>query len=65
MTPETIVIILFGIVILIQLCLMYIMYVRIRQLLEECDQMAGRIDLAGNELEELAKNVEELKKLKI
>jgi hypothetical protein len=65
MTPETIVIILFGIVILIQLCLMYVMYVRIRQLLEECDQMAGRIDLTGNELEELAKNVEELKKLKI
>jgi hypothetical protein len=65
MTPETIVIILFGIVILIQLCVMYVMYVRIRQLLDECDQMAGRIDLTGSELEELAKNVEELKKLKI
>ena len=65
MTPDTILIILFGIVILIQLCIMYLMYVRIRQLLDECDQMAGRIDLADNELEELAKNVEELKKLKI
>jgi len=65
MTPDTILIILFGIVILIQLCIMYVMYVRIRQLLDECDQMAGRIDLADNELEELAKNVEELKKLKI
>jgi hypothetical protein len=39
--------------------------VRIRQLLSEYDQMQTRMRVTDNELEELTRNVEEFKKLKI
>jgi cell division protein FtsB len=57
--------IIFGLVIVLQLFIMYVMLVRIKQLLGEYDQMESRMKVTDAELEELTKNVEEFKKLKI
>jgi predicted Holliday junction resolvase-like endonuclease len=65
MTFETILLIIFGIIILILLFVVYIMYVRIQQLLREFDQMESRMKVTDSEIEALARNVEEIKKLKI
>jgi len=65
MTFETILLIIFGIVILVLLFVVYIMYVRIQQLLREFDQMESRMKVTDSEIEALARNVEEIKKLKI
>ncbi|MDD1720097.1 MAG: hypothetical protein LUQ25_08570 [Methanoregulaceae archaeon] len=64
MTPDYVVyiLIIFGIVIAIQAFVMYVMYVRIRQLLNESDGMANRISITDNELEDLTKNVEGFKR---
>jgi cell division protein FtsL len=62
MTIEYTLLIIFGIVILVQLFVMYVMYVRIRQLLLECERMASKISMTDNELEELTKNVEDFKR---
>ncbi|MBP1929396.1 putative Holliday junction resolvase-like endonuclease [Methanolinea mesophila] len=65
MTFETILLIIFGIIILVLLFVVYIMYVRIQQLLREFDQMESRMKVTDSEIEALARNVEEIKKLKI
>jgi cell division protein FtsL len=65
MTFETILLIIFGIAILVLLFVVYIMYVRIQQLLREFDQMESRMKVTDSEIEALARNVEEIKKLKI
>jgi len=65
MTFETLLLIIFGIVILVLLFVVYIMYVRIQQLLREFDQMESRMKVTDSEIEALARNVEEIKKLKI
>jgi predicted Holliday junction resolvase-like endonuclease len=65
MTFETILLIIFGIIILALLFIVYIMYVRIQQLLREFDQMESRMKVTDSEIEALARNVEEIKKLKI
>ncbi|MFA7153719.1 MAG: hypothetical protein WC072_07990 [Methanoregulaceae archaeon] len=41
------------------------MYVRIQQLLRDFDQMESKMKLTDSEIEVLARNVEEIKKLKI
>ncbi len=65
MTFETILLIIFGLIILALLFVVYIMYVRIQQLLREFDQMESRMKVTDSEIEALARNVEEIKKLKI
>jgi predicted Holliday junction resolvase-like endonuclease len=65
MTFETILVIIFGLIILTLLFVVYIMYVRIQQLLREFDQMESRMRVTDSEIEALARNVEEIKKLKI
>jgi cell division protein FtsL len=65
MTFETILLIIFGVIILTLLFVVYIMYVRIQQLLREFDQMESRMRVTDSEIEALARNVEEIKKLKI
>jgi uncharacterized membrane protein SpoIIM required for sporulation len=65
MAWENLLLIIFGIVIVVLLFVMYVMLVRIRQLLSEYDQMQSRMRVTDNELEELTRNVEEFKKLKI
>lgn len=58
-------ILIFTIVIIIQFIIMYLMFVRIRQLQQECITMESRMQLTDTELEELTKNVEEIKKIQI
>jgi predicted Holliday junction resolvase-like endonuclease len=65
MTLSEIMLIIFGIVILILLFVVYVMYVRIQQLLNEFDQMESKMKITDSEIEALARNVEEIKRLKI
>ena len=61
----SILIILFGIVILFQIFFMYLMKVRMHQLQFEIEQGSTRVDLSDIELEALTRNVEAFKRLKI
>ena len=65
MTYESLLLIIFGIIILVLLFVVYIMYVRIQQLLRDFDQMESKMKVTDSEIEALARNVEEIKKLKI
>ena len=65
MTLSEIMLIIFGIVILVLLFVVYVMYVRIQQLLKEFDQMESKMKITDSEIEALARNVEEIKRLKI
>ncbi|TAJ44905.1 hypothetical protein CUJ86_06385 [Methanofollis fontis] len=60
-----ILLIILGIVIVLQLFIMYIMYVRIQQLLKEVDVLGSRMRITDSELEALTKNVEKFKQLRI
>ncbi|QSZ66843.1 hypothetical protein RJ40_04710 [Methanofollis aquaemaris] len=60
-----ILLIILGIVIVIQLFIMYIMYVRIQQLLSEVNVLGSRMQITDSELEALTKNVEKFKQLRI
>ncbi len=60
-TPEGIMLILFGVVIVFLLFVMKLMHTRINQLLEEMNNLNGKVNLTSNEIEELTKNVEEFK----
>lgn len=55
----------FAIVIVIQFFIMYLMFVRIRQLQQDYESMEGRMQLTDTELEELTKNVEKIKNIRI
>jgi len=57
--------ILFGVVIVAQQGIIYLMYVRIRQLLEELGTIHGRICMTDTELESLIARVEEFKRGKL
>jgi cell division protein FtsL len=68
MTPEelySVLVILFGVIILFQVFFMYLMKVRMRQLQSEIEQGSSRVDLSDIELEALTRNVEAFKRLKI
>lgn len=65
MTLEQILLLVFGIIIIILLFVVYVMYVRIQQLLRDFEQMESKMKLTDSEIEVLARNVEEIKKLKI
>ena len=60
-TPEAILLILFGVVIVLLLLVVKIMHTRIYQLLDEVDKISGKMNLTSNEIEQLTKNVEEFK----
>ena len=55
----------FGGVIVIQQFIIYLMYVRIRQLLNEVGAVEGKIRITDTELENLIMRVEEFKRGKI
>jgi hypothetical protein len=63
MAYEGYMLVLFGGVIVIQQFIIYLMYVRIRQLLNEIDSIEGKI--TDTELENLITKVEEFKRGKI
>ena len=62
MAYEGYMVILFGIVIVVQQFIIYLMYVRIRQLLNEVDSIEGKIKITDTELENLIMRVEEFKR---
>jgi len=62
MAYEGYMLVLFGIVIVIQQGIIYLMYVRIRQLLGELGTINGRIRMTDTELENLISRVEEFKR---
>lgn len=55
------VLVLIGGIIVIQQFIIYLMYVRIRQLLNEIDSIEGKIKITDTELESLISRVEEFK----
>jgi cell division protein FtsL len=65
MAYEGYMLVLFGAVIVIQQFIIYLMYVRIRQLLKEVDSIEGKIKITDTELENLVLRVEEFKRGKI
>jgi len=54
-------VVLFGAVIVVQQFIMYLMYVRIRQLLREIDSIEGKMKITDHELDNLIQKVEEFK----
>jgi len=62
MAYEEYMLILFGGVIVVQQFIIYLMYVRIRQLLEEVDSIEGKIKITDTELDNLISRVEEFKR---
>ena len=65
MAYEGYMLVLFGAVIVVQQFIIYLMYVRIRQLLKEIDAIEGKIKITDTELENLVLRVEEFKRGKI
>ncbi len=61
MTYEGYMLVLFGVVIVVQQLIIYLMYVRIRQLLHEMDSITGKMRMTDTELENLITRVEEFK----
>ncbi|WAI00788.1 hypothetical protein [Methanogenium organophilum] len=64
-TAEGGMLILFGIVIVFLLFVVKLMHTRINQLLSEMNSLNGKVNLTSNEIEQLTKNVEEFKNIKI
>jgi hypothetical protein len=62
MAYEGYMLVLFGGVIVVQQFIIYLMYVRIRQLLDEVDSIEGKIRITDTELENLITRVEEFKR---
>ena len=62
MAYEGYMLVLFGAVIVVQQFIIYLMYVRIRQLLDEIDGIEGKIRITDTELENRICRVEEFKR---
>ena len=62
MAYEGYMLVLFGGVIVVQQFIIYLMYVRIRQLLNEVDAIEGKIKITDTELDNLISRVEEFKR---
>jgi predicted Holliday junction resolvase-like endonuclease len=60
---EAYILVIFGLAIFFQQFIMYIMYVRIKQLLQELDTIEGKIKINDSELENLLQRVEEFKNI--
>jgi cell division protein FtsL len=62
MAYEAYILVVFGLAIFFQQFIMYLMYVRIRQLLRELDTIEGKIKINDTELENLMQRVDEFKR---
>jgi len=62
MAYESYMVVLFGTVIVVQQFIMYLMYVRIRQLLTEINTIEGKMKITDYELDSLIQKVEEFKR---
>jgi cell division protein FtsL len=64
MTLEQFLLVVFAVIIVFLMILIYLMDVRLRQLLRDFEQMESRISMTDSEVENLMRNVEEIKQLK-
>jgi len=62
---ESVLIVLFGGVIVFLLFIVHLLQRRVQQLLGEMNQVSGKMKITSDEIEELTKNVEEIKNMKI
>jgi hypothetical protein len=62
MAYESYMVVLLGTVIVVQQFITYLMYVRIRQLLQEIDSIEGKMKITDHELDSLIQKVEEFKR---
>ena len=62
MAFESYMVVLFGAVIVVQQFIMYLMFVRIRQLLTEINSIEGKMMITDHELDNLIQKVEEFKR---
>jgi len=62
MAFESYMVVLFGAVIVVQQFIMYLMYVRIHQLLTEINAIEGKMKITDHELDSLIQKVEEFKR---
>jgi len=65
MDMNAIMIVLLSVTVIGLLFIMYVMYVRIQQLLTEVDSLTGRMEITDNELEHLTRSVEEYKRTRV
>lgn len=65
MNIESILLPVLTIVILLELFFMYLMHVRMKQLLEEVTVLNSKMEITDVELDVLTKNIEEFKKLQL
>jgi len=62
MAYEAYILVIFGLAIFFQQFIMYLMYVRIHQLLRDLDLIEGKIKVNDTELENLLQRVDEFKR---
>jgi hypothetical protein len=65
MTIDSIMIVILSLIIISLLFIMYVMYVRIKQLLSEVEGLTSRMEVTGSEVEQLTRSMEEYKLMKI
>ncbi len=65
MDMNAIMIVLLSVTVIGLLFIMYVMYVRIQQLLTEVDSLTGRMEITDTELEHLTRSVEEYKRMRV
>jgi cell division protein FtsL len=65
MTSEQLLLVIFGIIIVLLIFLVFIMWIRIQQLLKDVERMEQNICSTTADLDLLSHDVEEIKKLKI
>jgi len=65
MTMESILLPVLTLVIVLELFLMYLMYIRMKQLNGEVERLSSRMVITDMELDQLTKNIEEFKKIQI
>jgi len=64
MTIEVLLLLIFGVAILVQSFMMYVMYRRIQQQQDELDEMKERIDFSDSEIEMLVASVQDVKSIR-
>jgi cell division protein FtsL len=65
MSLEAILLPLLTVVIAMELFMMYLMHIRMKQLNGEVERLSSRMEITDVELDQLTKNIEEFKKIQI
>jgi hypothetical protein len=65
MSLESILLPILTVVIAMELFMMYLMHIRMKQLDSEVERLSSRMEITDVELDQLTKNIEEFKKIQI